>query len=533
MSVPSSKIHIMSGVPLDNRYEHTLWFKDRDTQTEYFINKRVKSFTDYTYLRKTWDIKVQATLEEARGWSYLMFQNTAGRWYYYFINNIEYINDETVQLTLEMDVIQTYMFEWTMCQSFVERCHTASDEIGEHIVDEGLECGSLINAFSEDKSDLNDMYIMVLSTTDGSGAYAFGQMYNNVFSGLKVSAVSRANYMTLARHLDQLAEDGTIDSIIAIWMYPKALVQIPQTQEDQWLMDVIGVDYEPFFIDGLQYYIDNPETPPLFEGYTPKNNKLYTYPYNFINVDNNNGGSAVLRYELFQDNPVTDLHFNLTGCISPDGTVKLTPLYYSGVYEAHEHGLTIGSYPSCAWDSDIYKVWLAQNHNVQRNFITQQKVAATFATAESVASIFSLNFGGSVSSAHNAINAGLQIDALMAQRRDMDIQPPQAKGTFSSTVNVANDRQTFTFYRRCITKQFAEAIDNYFTRYGYKVNKIMTPNIHARERFTYIKTVGCLMGGNICNEDRVKIENIFDRGITFWDPDKSIIGAYLGDNPTL
>ena len=37
------------------------------------------------------------------------------------------------------------------------------------------------------------------------------------------------------------------------------------------------------------------------DGYTPKNKKMYTYPYNFFNMDNGNGSNLQLRYEFFDN----------------------------------------------------------------------------------------------------------------------------------------------------------------------------------------------------------------------------------------
>ena len=99
---------------------------------------------------------------------------------------------------------------------------------------------------------------------------------------------------------------------------------------------------------------------------------------------------------------------------------------------------------------------------------------------------------------------------------------------------------TFTFYTKELDTEHAKIIDNYFTMFGYKLNRVQKPNLCTRPAFTYIKTVGCnitgidtngnlLTGANFCTEDRVKINTIFDRGITFWvDGDR--IADYSQDN---
>ena len=130
MSTPASQINICEGVRLDNTYRNTIYFSGIAAQLSYFLGKVIKTFTGYTYLRKSWSIKVSATMEQANSWTYLFFSNGEGqKTWYYFINNIEYVNDNTVELFLELDVMQTYMFDYTLLPSFVEREHVTLDAI--------------------------------------------------------------------------------------------------------------------------------------------------------------------------------------------------------------------------------------------------------------------------------------------------------------------------------------------------------------------------------------------------------------------
>ena len=118
---------------------------------------------------------------------------------------------------------------------------------------------------------------------------------------------------------------------------------------------------------------------------------------------------------------------------------------------------------------------------------------------------------------------------MIAQQRDMEIMPQQARGNLSTSVNIANNRQIFGLYQKCVTKEKARVIDDYFTMYGYKINRVQSPNIAARPAFTYIKTVGCHVAADICTDDQRKIEAIFDNGLTWWkDGDK--ICNYSQDN---
>ena len=139
--------------------------------------------------------------------------------------------------------------------------------------------------------------------------------------------------------------------------------------------------------------------------------------------------------------------------------------------------------------------------------------------------------GGAAAIGSTVISGQQQIEGIMAQKADRAIQPPQSKGTYSSNINVVSGCNTFTFYDRCIQKEYAQQIDDYFTMYGYKINRVQTPNIHARTNFTYIKTVGCKIIG-LNNEDTTKIESVFNNGITFWTSGDGI-GSYQYSNNTL
>lgn len=49
-------------------------------------------------------------------------------------------------------------------------------------------------------------------------------------------------------------------------------------------------------------------------GYTPKNKKLLTFPYNYLLVSNNAGQNQILHYEKFSD---SSCNFKVSGVINP------------------------------------------------------------------------------------------------------------------------------------------------------------------------------------------------------------------------
>lgn len=519
MSTPQSTIYICSGVRLDNRYEHSIYFANTTAQQEYFAGKVVKTFPAYSYLRKSWPLQVEATMEQAKTWSYLYFRNGTGKFYYYFINNVEYKNDNMVELSLELDVIQTYLEDIKngLLPSFIERQHTVSDEPGEYTLDEGLDVGELIEGPWVDLSGIEELAILVLASFNPNYAdttqpvQALAGSYNGVFSGLKLWAVDGAKWADWGDQLDNLAEAGFLDGIVNMWMYPKNLITLGG--ENTWTDDDLCKTVAGYHANGVQ----SPtiaSRPTELDGYTPDNKKLLCYPYQFLYCSNNAGTSAVYRYERFYD--PDNIQFTLYGSLSPDASVMLVPETYNGAGLNFEQAITLGGYPTCAWDSDIYKMWLAQNMNQHDLGYSNAIVQAGAGAVLAVGSAFTGNIPGALGGLAMAYGGANQIDQLLAQRKDMSIQPPQARGNFSTSTNITAGKQTFTFYKKSITKETAKVLDDYFTMYGYKLNRVQTPNIHARPAFTYVKTVGCNMKGNFCTADLTRIQTIFDKGVTFW-----------------
>ena len=133
---PTTNIKLLKDVPLDNTYTNTIYFGDVNAQTTYFANKKKYDLNNYTYQRVNNGIcLVGIEADRLYDCNYMMFQNTAfgNKWFYAFITSIAYKNNECSEIHFEIDVLQTWHFNYTIDHCFVEREHTKTDEIGEHI----------------------------------------------------------------------------------------------------------------------------------------------------------------------------------------------------------------------------------------------------------------------------------------------------------------------------------------------------------------------------------------------------------------
>ena len=503
---------------LTNDYRHTIYFNSLAEQRSYFSTRVAKTFTDYTYLRKNWSIKVVAKYETAESWSYLYFRNKDdGKYYYYFITEVKYLSDETVELVLEMDVMQTYMFDYNLSPCFVDREHSVTDYLWDNTIDEGLELGNYVNnSVVEDENLKNNNMVLILSGVDlKSGTFdtlTSGVVLGNVYSGLKVYAVHLTSIEKLIYDLG-----AKIDGIVSMWTFPEKLIGYKST------------DTSPFEVTGGRSYEFTVNRPTVLDGYIPKNNKLYAYPYSYLYVSNNLGSSAIYRWERFLDGANK---FEVEGAPLPDGGAKLVPKNYNGSGYNHEEGLVLTGFPTVPFNADTYKIWLAQNQNqrtltnitsVGSQAIGLGMVAAGLATMNPM---LAMGGGGMI------LSGSTNIASQIAQQKDMEKYPPQSRGSLSATINSVIDQFTFSYYTKSITAERAKIIDEYFTMYGYKTQRVKVPNRNVRKKFTYTKTVGCHITGNLCASDIVKIQSIYDNGITFWSK-QSTVGDYTGDNGIL
>ena len=130
-NVPLSgtNVRLLSGVPFYNDYKDTRWFDTKAQQTAYFLNRACpKSMQQVTFQRfedKTY-IAVSAPIDDLRSVNYLMFQNakTYDKWFYAFVTKLEYKNTGTTYVHFQLDVLQTWRFDYGFKPSFVLREHT-------------------------------------------------------------------------------------------------------------------------------------------------------------------------------------------------------------------------------------------------------------------------------------------------------------------------------------------------------------------------------------------------------------------------
>ena len=159
---PNSIIRLLTRVSLDPNYSYTIYFNSVAEQTNYFMSKQKYYLSGYSYQRiNRGYARVGIKAENLYDCNYMMFQNTSfgNKWFYAFITSVEYVNNECSEIRFEIDVMQTWHFDYELGDCFVEREHTQTDRIGDNIVPENLAVGEYV---------MND-YKPIISMSDKIG----------------------------------------------------------------------------------------------------------------------------------------------------------------------------------------------------------------------------------------------------------------------------------------------------------------------------------------------------------------------------
>lgn len=518
-----TNIHLLN-VPLENDYKNTLYFESLEKQIEYFKSRIIHECTDASYQRKETAFRINKHIDSLYNCNYIMYQNTAytNKWFYAFITDLEYRNEETTFVHFEIDVMQTWLFNYTVKPSFIEREHTNNDTIGANTVPEGLETGEFVCNELDRDLELRDYAYVLCSTENISNAddKTYGTNFGGVWSagGAYVSD-NATDLIALVREFD-ISDEVSTDAITNFYMVPKKIINHDFGNSLVYMGQSAPVTYEHTTAKQTK-----------LNGYTPKNKKLLCYPYNYLVLSNNSGTSNILHYEHFSG---SQCEFEIEGVPTVGGSIKCVPLNYKGLERIQDEGIMCGKFPTLSWSSDNYTNWLTQNAvNNTIGYVTDGlkiiggtalAVGGTMGTGGIGAVAAGTSGGGLVVSGVSGI-----INRLTAVHQQ-SFTPASARGnTNAGDINTCYKMNTFYFYKMSIKKEYAIIIDEFFSAYGYKVNRLKVPNTNHRKNFWYTKTVDANIDGAIPNNDMQKIKNCYNAGITFWRNNTNF-GNYNCDN---
>lgn len=555
---PNGIIQLFHGISLTTAYEHTLWFDTRKHQDDYFSQIVYKQFATQMYTRVSEGVcKVEAVADSIMDCDYMRFQNTrAGvtKWFYAFITKIEYINENVSYIHFEIDEIQTWYFDGWFKPCFIERQHDPNDSTGYNTQPEPLDANEhvVVSSFNGVYST-SIGYIVVLGTITLPSV----DPNNNIFSTCKFSGyASTLKFIYFTSHTTMLTFlngcqfiDGAITgvfqsedawSIVAMYAVPSDLFSYDPNKTitingaSGYMLTSLPLDIEVTDVTR-----PSSNTPvgfdPINAGtYVPKNNKLKTYPYTYLEIETPIS-SQIYKYESFGNN----LKFNVYGCCNPEPSIVIVPQSYNHDENNYRYALTVEGFPQLpVYESGMFE---GAGRVLANGFKTAVLALITKGVSEvGFAQIGSGLSGGAktfkIASAINRYNEDTKLDLPRLSTHG------EGAGTGGSTnlaplmaqkdLPAADDRSfTISFNHVGLRKDIAEKFDKFLSKYGYAMNTVAVPNVHARENWTYIKTRDCNFTGYLPAESAAKINAIMNSGITWWTWTKGVGNYGNFDNP--
>ena len=540
---PNTTIGLLHNVPLDPTYDHTIYFATLAAQRAFFQTKIKYSFDNQTFQRTTKGVlQIRANVTTIYDCNYLIFKNprtingvTHEKWWYAFITNVEYVNENVSKVSYQIDVMQTWFFDYQLEMCFVEREHTISDNLFENTVEENIELGEII-VDGVQHYDMNDMGVCILISRKPAGASASVVPSKCLFGMYTPVNIVMFDSPSAISSIDNYIESYQEDDIVCIYQFPLFMLgDYDVIAQDEHRIQPASIPEYPVTAE----FNLTPHTSQL-DGYTPKNNKLFSYPYNYITLSNNSGQTADYRWEDWGGSFYTG-HFFVEGVFSTTPACICYPINYQLPYDSelplspqalYDQGLTYTAFPLCAWTGDTFKAWWAQNKSTLSQGIMNSELASMFNLGKGIALLASganpvagasLVGNSLISSYTTTRNAIAQINAVKSM-------PNQTHGQVQvDSLNIALRKQRFSAYKMCVKGYRARIIDDYFTRYGYAIMHNKVPNRNARPHWTYTKTIGCTITGSIPANDAKIICDIYNNGITFWRNGNEV-GDYTLDN---
>lgn len=557
---PNSIIHI-GRVPFDNSYAHTMTFSSATAQANFFLSVCTQSLsrTDYTYVRMNNAIRVPFNAESLYTYNYVMYKNVnyGDKWFYAFIVAVNYLNENTTELVLELDVMQTWYFDYDLAQCFVEREHVNDDTWGAHLNPEpSMSVEYIHTAFVEHNMLAGQNYICmmvsqmpkVVNIIDEQGNPAQGYKGSSPVSG----GLYQNQYSACKILLFKTWETGQIDCFKAM-VNAMNLVGAGEAIVDCFTVPGLGVRPQDTtavnFSDEITFYeLNQGASPTAFgdifyrptslDGYTPNNNKCLTYPYAYLEIGDYSGRTQELKLEFFTYDGINNRsgHLEEHMCGVSDGIGYVVPVGYDGVapgssssFDARAYApFTFNFMNKIPWTYSAYLNWMAQNATVNQMAILGSIAAIGTSIGTGMVGYAQLN---KIKGQH-LTNVGIQsgmagvggLGGTFANIDRMTRVPAKANGNTEGNSKYQNGYAGW--YRSIVTlrREFAEIVDRFFDMYGYQVDLVKVPNRTGRRSWNYVKTANADMHGDVPAEDMSRINAIYNSGITFWHT--SDIGNY-------
>lgn len=495
---PATAVHLLN-VPLSLAQKHQLDFSDSGSQFAYFNSRHILNysiFTDFSFQRKDNVIRVPVNVEYIGGCNYCMYQNAnfTGKWFYCFVTEKKYINDNCTELTIKTDVFQTYLFNYNFGGCFVERMHTRLDEIGEYREPEPIS----INAYP-----VEQIKLIETSYYDQTIYLYFSKRPTATITG--VTTAEQDSGAISFKYVKMYPYSGSGGSGFGSEL--DADLSLLEQAGEMGLISGVGAGVAPAIMSDIDVDIINAP-------FNPKNNKTLLYCYSVLT------GDSTFKLDI----PTVGGRICNFSRFSRGGSAPFI-------------GVTVNSVPGVVMSYSnfpIAQVPINSDINQISKSIRSAVATMPFSILSGVIGSAGSLISGGVPSISPFLKPVQDIVNSAAKYEISDMQPKQLSGFSPGNARFTAEQACISVIKYAPNSTDLQAVDDFFTAYGYAVSKAIEPTFRTRANHNYLKTSDCLIMPNsnadfIPAEDKEELENIFNSGVTVWH-NPGTMGNYSVDN---
>ena len=533
-TIPNTTLYV-GVVPWNSDLKNVQSYNSRAEQISTIQGLLSNKYEHINIIRRDSDLILKGVNENLTQCNYLMYQNAdiSNKWYFAFIDNVQYNSLNSVIISHTIDVWQTYQFDITYYKNLILRSHVAksTDTVGRWLAPEPI---NVAPEFERKHNVFNDLswtpqYVLhstsVFNNTtkkyeykgNGTGATLsaeYGIFVNNDDDVQTV--VKKYGKLSAAEALKSNDDDeysNWISDLLTGQTIDKAVKLISTTSISQ-LQDhrdeLIGLYAIPSWVhDGSNKYATNAitsksvsvtlPTSTLACGYAPRNKKMLSSLCKAYLFYNENGFKLPLKPELFTSG-------------SPSFTVKSTELSTNGFI------LQIGSYADYTAKTNKIsyrcenRLGYDANTGLDKVLNTLTSAVGVVNAVGSVASqAFAGNVGGSVQGAVGAVQQSINMIDALGQRG-------VSTGESGDIMSITEKRAMPVFADVSPTEAQCRYIDDYLDVYGYAINEIgkISSYMKNRSNWNYIQVANCNIKVSAPNDDVNKLKQMFESGVTIW-----------------
>lgn len=493
-------------------------------------------------------------------------------YWYCFINDIQFSkNLNSCVINFTIDVFNTFIHKISMKQSYIEREHVSDDTPGHNLIDEGL-VPSNYKVISTIRKDINEFAALIAL---GSVKNIYSHVGDRIPPGLMVESdnygynpllvadrdLSSPTSQSFSKVIKWLTQANVAENILGIYLVPKShvgrlrdLYVVTNNYDDPKIIDIETIaQYGVLYTDPSDsgtVTINRPSRPSGLN-----NNKVLQYPFTFVNVSNQLGNELTLKFENSNNSASIKVNYDTDRNIN--GSQYIVAQDYDGVSGFNlDYSLAGLNYPTLPFSINSYDAYISANRNTianSKNYIESDykfnlKQGAVMADIEQRTAGFNhaMNVIPAMGNGGTAATAGVgnvlgylndfhrmseeaqlkidrweydsrkALDSINASLNDKAQMPDKYCGRYVPNLLMFYGHPGFIIKTMQALPDELEAIDRYFSRYGYKVNRFATPDLTVRPVFDYKKVIDVNITGHVPSSAINIFKNMFNSGITIW-----------------